>query len=125
MAQKSKTWHVIAAVAILGAAALPALAIDKTDNVIKTRSTIETTVDGFGYDDYRVSFAAGKTANIVVQGDDSSDLDLFVYNAKGEVVCSDEDGTDDMVCSWVAKGGNYTIRIRNLGRHNRYLMEYY
>ncbi|MFC5459511.1 hypothetical protein [Massilia niabensis] len=125
MARKSKTWCVTGAIAILGATALPVLATDKTNSVKRGKSYIETTVDARDQDEYRVRFGVGQTANVRVDGDNSSDLDLFVLNGDGDTVCSDEDLTDNMVCNWVAQGGTYTIQIVNLGEDNHYRMEYY
>jgi hypothetical protein len=126
MERKLQTWYVTGALAAFGAFALPALAVDKTDEVTRAANRIVTTIDSLDFDEYRLRLGAGERVNIVVSGNGSSDLDLYLLNGRDQAVCADDDDTDDMVCTWVAqRSGEYTIQIRNLGRTNRYVMEYY
>jgi hypothetical protein len=81
-------------------------------------------VNARGTDSYRISFKAGELAMIIVSGDGDTDLDLYVYDANGNLIGSDEDYSDDCVVSWVPKWtGMYTIKIKNRGNvYNRYVM---
>jgi hypothetical protein len=77
-----------------------------------------------GSDRYSVRFAGGEVARVLVSGDGGTDLDLYVYDADGDLVASDTDPGDDCVVSFVPRwGGRYTIVIRNIGAvRNEYLM---
>ena len=67
-------------------------------------------------DTYRVAFRGGESARIVVSGDGDSDLDLYVYDENGNLVCKDDDDTDDMVCGWNPRWtGQFRIEIKNRG----------
>jgi hypothetical protein len=61
-------------------------------------------------------------AEIVVVGDGDTDLDLYVYDANGNLIEYDEDYSDDCCVSWVPLWtGAYTIRAVNRGRvYNRF-----
>lgn len=73
-------------------------------------------------DVYRLAFRGGETAMVAVSGDGDSDLDLYVYDENGHLICRDESETDDMVCSWQPRWtGEFTVHIRNLGAANQYV----
>lgn len=82
-------------------------------SVVKTRST----------DNYTITFRGGERAVVLVSGDGDSDLDLYVYDENGNLVCRDDDESDDMVCAWTPRWtGRYRIQIRNLGIANEYVI---
>ena len=72
-------------------------------------------------DVYRVAFRGGEPAAVLVSGDGDSDLDLYIYDQNGNLICKDDDRTDDMICRWNPRWtGDFIIKIRNLGVANRY-----
>lgn len=74
-------------------------------------------------DSYKVTFREGEPARVLVSGDGDSDLDLFIYDENGNLVCKDDDATDDMICGWTPRWtGRFTIRIVNLGVANEYII---
>src|SRR6478752_3301712 len=67
-------------------------------------------------DVYRLTFVGGEAAMIDVEGDGSTDLDCRVYDANGNLVDSDLDGTDYCVLRWVPRRtGTFRLEVRNLG----------
>ncbi len=68
-------------------------------------------------DEYRIQFRGGETAIVVVSGDGDTDLDLYVYDRNGNLVCSDTDYSDDCVAVWNPRyTQTYTIKIKNRGK---------
>jgi len=63
-----------------------------------------------------VNFFGSDNAAIVISGDGDTDLDLFVYDANGNLIGSDTDRSDDCVVRfqpyWT---GTFRIEVRNLG----------
>lgn len=107
------------------ALSLPVHAIDKTDEIRRGPGQVRTAVGGGGHDEYVVRFRGGEPARVAVAGDGDSDLDLFVYDENGDLVCADEDDTDHMFCAWRPEAsGYYTITIKNLGVENLYVMRH-
>jgi hypothetical protein len=87
--------------------------------------THRDTVRSRATDSYRITFRGGEPARVMVSGDGDSDLDLFVYDENGNLVCKDDDGTDQMICAWNPRWtGPFTIRIRNLGIVNEYVLRH-
>lgn len=82
------------------------------------------TVSAGGTDWYTVAFRAGELAIVTVIGDGDTDLDLYVYDANGNLIDSDTDYTDNCVCTWTPRWtGNFRIKIVNRGRvYNRYVL---
>ena len=67
-------------------------------------------------DVYRVAFRGGEYAEVAVTGDGDTDLDLFIYDENGNLICSDTDYTDRTYCGWSpAWTGTFRIKIENLG----------
>lgn len=76
----------------------------------------EDRVYGKDYVDFQCKFWANELAEVVVIGDGDTDLDLYIYDASGNLIASDTDYTDDCICRWVpAWTGSFTIRIMNRG----------
>ena len=73
-------------------------------------------------DYYRIRFRGGEPVRIAVLGDGDSDLDLYVYDENGNLVCRDTDYSDQTYCSWTpAWTATFRIKIENLGSvYNRY-----
>ena len=82
------------------------------------------TVRAYSSDSYTLTFRGDERATVIVSGDGDTDLDLFVYDANGNLVASDDDFTDDCVASWVPRWtGQFRIVIRNRGEvFNTYRM---
>ena len=58
----------------------------------------------------------GETFRAVVSGDGDTDVDLFVRNGYGSLICRSDSAGDDESCTvYSANGGRYTIEVRNLG----------
>lgn len=52
-----------------------------------------------------------------------SDLDLYVFDESGNLICKDESGADDMLCRWRPRwNGHFIVKIRNLGVANEYVL---
>lgn len=55
-------------------------------------------------------------AEVSISGDHDTDLDLFVYDGNGNLVCQDLSYDDNEYCSWYSnRRHTYTIQVRNLG----------
>ena len=69
-------------------------------------------------------FAAADFAEVYVEGEGTSNLDLFVRDAQGRLVCADTDLSDIAHCGWrPAEAGDFTVIVRNLGTAaNRYAL---
>jgi hypothetical protein len=84
-----------------------------------------TVVRGRDVDSFRVTFRGGEPARVYVRGDGDSDLDLFVYDHYGNRICTDDDATDEMICGWTPREtAPFTIRVRNLGVANEYMIRH-
>jgi hypothetical protein len=79
-------------------------------------------VYGDGTMTYQLGFRANELAEIVVAGSGASDLDLYVFDANGNIIVGDEGYSDDCFVSWVPKWtGTFQIVVVNRGRAaNRY-----
>lgn len=67
-------------------------------------------------------YDGGKYAEVYVEGGGGSDLNLYVYDAKGRLVCSDTDISDVAYCGWrPASSEAFTVKVENKGAGtNRY-----
>ena len=81
-------------------------------------------VEAHDYDIYNVTFRSGETAIVTVIGDGDTELDLYVYDSNGNLIDSDNDYTDNCVCTWTPRWtGNFCIKIVNRGNvYNRYIL---
>lgn len=81
-------------------------------------------VRAYASDTFVVDFRGGRTAEVLVSGDGDTDLDLFIYDENGNLICSDEDSTDECYCRWnPAWTGPFEIRVKNFGDvYNRYVL---
>ena len=65
---------------------------------------------------YIEMFRGGEVARVFVRGDTDTDLDLYVYDASGELVAFDNDATDVCLAIWrPSRTGIYRIEVVNLG----------
>ena len=81
-----------------------------------------TRVTARGTDRYEIAFRGGEVARIVVDGDRTTDLDLYVYDENGNLVAKDDDTTDYCVVSFTPRWtGKFTVRVVNRGSvYNQY-----
>lgn len=83
------------------------------------------TLPGNTTDNYdNVSFNGGEYAEVYAEGSGASNLDLYVYDESGNLICSDTDYSDVAYCGWTPKWtGGFTIKvINNGGSSNRYAL---
>ena len=75
-------------------------------------------------DSYEVSFVANYLAEVGISGDGDTDLDLYIFDSKGNLIAADEDYTDDCYVYWFPpKTGRYQIVVVNRGRiPNKYIL---
>ena len=67
-------------------------------------------------DVYKLVFTGGEAAEMAILGSGDTNLDLYVYDAKEQLVASDTDGADRCYVQWVPKStGPFTVKIRNRG----------
>lgn len=85
--------------------------------------TIEQVKAG-GSDLYKMNFKGGEQGIVLISGDGSTDLDLYIYDEKGNLVGSDTAGADDCAVRFYPKWtGTFQVRVKNLGKvYNRYAM---
>ena len=73
-------------------------------------------VYGKDVNSYQVKFWASELAEVCVSGDGDTDLDLYVYDANGNLIGSDTDYTDECVVRWVpAWTGTFIVKVVNRG----------
>ena len=70
-----------------------------------------------GTDTYdKLPFAGGDYAEVYVESRDGSDLNLYIFDAEGRLVCSDTDVSSISYCGWrPADSGDFTIEVQNKG----------
>lgn len=78
------------------------------------------TVDGY----YGVDFNGGEYAEVYAEGSGATNLDLYIYDENGNLICSDTDYSDIAYCGWTPKWtGPFDIEVINRGdRSNRYAL---
>lgn len=78
--------------------------------------------EAYGSVTYYETFRGGEMAEVAIQGDGDTDLDLFVYDMNGRLVAQGTGYTDRELVRWfVPSTGTYRIVVRNLGNvWNRY-----
>lgn len=81
-------------------------------------------VDANSWVSYTVEFAAGEVAECAVVGDGDTDLDLYIYDANGDMVAHDADFSDVCYCTWKpAVQGKYKLKVINRGDvYNNYII---
>ncbi len=109
--------------------AIVALADDVTASATKGRSAGPgynvVTLPGNTTDNYdRVDFNGGEYAEVYAEGSGATNLDLYVYDENGNLICSDTDYSDIAYCGWTPKWtGPFSIKVINQGSaSNRYAL---
>lgn len=68
------------------------------------------------YDDFAITFFAGELARVAVIGNGGTDLDLYVYDANGNLITADTDYSDQCLVQFVPRWtGTFRIRVVNNG----------
>lgn len=80
------------------------------------------TIRPFTTHTFQIAFRGGEYARIAVEGNGSTDLDLYISDQWGNPVDSDDDATDFCLTQWYVRGAAvYTVKIVNRGSYfNRY-----
>ena len=73
---------------------------------------------------YDVKCYADEETRVTVLGDGSSDLDVYVYDSKGNLITKDEDTTDQCSCAFRAfVTTTFTVEVVNRGNvRNHYFI---
>lgn len=73
-------------------------------------------VAGGDTDTWEIQFERLRTAEVFVSGLKISDLDLYIFDALGDLIICDEDNTSECYCSWVpVLSKTYTVMVVNRG----------
>jgi hypothetical protein len=83
------------------------------------------TLPGDTTDNYNgVDFNGGEYAEVYAEGSGATNLDLYVYDENGNLICSDTDYSDIAYCGWTPKWtGPFDIVVINRGSSsNRYAL---
>lgn len=83
------------------------------------------TLPGNSTDSYaNVNFDGGRYAEVYTEGSGRTNLDLYIYDENGNLVCSDTDSSDIAYCGWTPSWtGPFTIKVINRGgSSNRYAL---
>ena len=75
---------------------------------------------------HRMGIEYGLNYTVLINGDGSSDLDVWVYDPNGDLVGSDESPDDQESVSFESQfSGTYTIRVGNIGQNiNTYQLSF-
>ena len=78
----------------------------------------------FATDKYFVRFAGQRKANVILEGTDISDLDLYVYDENENLICYDDDYTSECAVSFTPRWDGYFIIcvVNNAILPNPYLL---
>ena len=91
-------------------------ASENTRGVVGGPQALEGRVYAQTYMTYNAKFWAAELAEVVVIGDGDTDLDLYIYDANGNMVACDNDMIDTCVCRWVPSWtGTFIIKVVNRG----------
>ncbi|WP_376988157.1 hypothetical protein [Bosea sp. R86505] len=69
-------------------------------------------------------FRGRESAEVSVSGDGDTDLDLYVYDENGNLICKDDDYTDQLFCRWNPRWtGFFRVEVVNRGSvYNAYTL---
>jgi len=92
--------------------------LETTKGVRTGRVESYTSIRAGGTDTYRpLDFTAGAYADVYVEGSGAADLNLYVRDAQGRLVCSDTDISAIAYCGWQPdRAQSFTVEVRNKGR---------
>ena len=66
---------------------------------------------------WNIAFRGDEPAVVAIHGDGDTDLDLFVYDENGRLVCQAVTTSDREQCGWYPRWtGMFRVEVRNLGR---------
>ena len=105
--------------------ALSAVAVSVADAGRQNGPGKDTTVcQAFGSVTYNVTFWGGEQARVAIVGDGATDLDVFVYDANGNLVAQGIGPNDIELVTWFPnQTQTYRVVVRNLGSTwNQYSM---
>ena len=85
---------------------------------------ISASVSAHSYIMYTISFRGGELAEVAVCGDHDTDLDLYVYDENGNLICSDTDYSDVCYVTFYPRWtGSFYVKIVNRGNvYNRFTL---
>lgn len=85
-----------------------------------------TDVLRYDSDYYQYVFTGALQAGVDVSGDGSTDLDVYVYDGSGNLVCQSISSGDDEYCDWTPLWtGTFTIQVKNRGAiYNHYYINF-
>lgn len=84
-----------------------------------------SSVAAYSSDTYTEYFVGGFVAGAYLSGDGSTDADLYIYDANGNLICRSETYGDDEYCIWTPSWtGKFKIVVKNRGSvYNRYFLK--
>jgi hypothetical protein len=92
-----------------------------TRGAVRGPQVANTVVRSNSTDIFRIAFRGGEPAAVFISGDGDSDLDLWIYDENGNLICRANSRRDDEGCRWNPRWtGPFRIEVRNLGVANRY-----
>lgn len=72
-------------------------------------------------DTYTVSFYGSENALVTLSGDGDTDLDLYIFDNNGNLICKSITYGDDEYCSWTPSWtGRFTRKVVNRGSIRNY-----
>jgi hypothetical protein len=75
-------------------------------------------VRAYSTDVYHMTFIGREWEALVVSGDGSTDLDLYVYDENNNLIAKDDDNTDDCAVRFIPRWtGNFTVKVVNRGKY--------
>lgn len=85
------------------------------------KATIDRVLAG-DTDVWPIRYEGNQIAEIAISGDGDTDLDLYVHDENGNLICFDEDYSDQAYCRWAPRWtGTFYIKVKNLGGvYNQY-----
>ena len=74
-------------------------------------------ISSYGTDRYRIKFAGGRRANVILEATNQiSDLDLYIYDDNGNLICYDDSSSSEASLSFTPRRDSYfVITIVNCG----------
>lgn len=120
---KKITTILFIALTVLGS--LPIFAVANTNLTSEFSNLVNSSAIGSGYyriygkqtDEFTVFLYEGHT-DILISGDGSTDLDLYVYDGEGNRRGSQSNSDDEKVClNPIVRRGYFTIRVVNRGSY--------
>jgi hypothetical protein len=81
-----------------------------------SNGTITPWAQSAGRDIYRIKFVGAELAMVAIAGDGASNLDLYVFDERGGLVCRAAEPTDRETCTWTpTHTADFFVEVRNLG----------